>query len=275
MGSAVLISKPYSDNIITIDFSPVHSTGKNYDVFRHEGFNSAVEPIRNPDDITKALEYFYSKGEYRNWCIFQIGITSGLRASDLLRLKVSDVANPVCGGGYQVKHGVKFRLECKKTKRFHKHVTVQITPAAEKTLQIYLDLMGKPGCKYENYFKNNGYLFPSRKRSNSNSKRSKVAYKQPSDPIDVDTLQKLLKKELQGDLKLPYNIGTHTLRKTFCYQFYRQNQESPMALATLQGILNHSSQSTTLAYIGITQQETDEMLSTFDLGTDFVENLPE
>ena len=55
MGSAVLISKPYSDNIITIDFSPVHSTGKNYDVFRHEGFNSAVEPIRNPDDITKAL----------------------------------------------------------------------------------------------------------------------------------------------------------------------------------------------------------------------------
>ena len=275
MGSAVLISKPYSDNIITIDFSPVHSTGKNYDVFRHEGFNSAGEPIRNPDDITKALEYFYSKGEYRNWCIFQIGITSGLRASDLLRLKVSDVANPVCGGGYQVKHGVKFRLECKKTKRFHKHVTVQITPAAEKTLQIYLDLMGKPGCKYENYFKNNGYLFPSGKRSNSNSKRSKVAYKQPGDPIDVDTLQKLLKKELQGDLKLPYNIGTHTLRKTFCYQFYRQNQESPMALATLQGILNHSSQSTTLAYIGITQQETDEMLSTFDLGTDFVENLPE
>lgn len=34
--------------------------------------------------------------------------------------------------------------------------------------------MGKPGCKYENYFKNNGYLFPSGKRSNSNSKRSKV-----------------------------------------------------------------------------------------------------
>ena len=186
MGSAVLISKPYSDNIITIDFSPVHSTGKNYDVTRHEGFNSAVEPIRDPNDITKALEYFYSKGEYRNWCIFQLGITSGLRASDLLRLKVSDVANPVCGGGYQVKHGVKFRLECKKTKRFHKHVTVQITPAAEKTLQIYLDLMGKPGCKYENYFKNNGYLFPSGKRSNSNSKRSKTAYKQPGDPIDVD-----------------------------------------------------------------------------------------
>ena len=56
-------------------------------------------------------------------------------------------------------------------------------------------------------------------------------------------------------------IGTHTLRKTFGYHFYRANQN----VAMLQQLFNHSSPSITLRYIGITQDEIAEEWEKFAL----------
>lgn len=56
-------------------------------------------------------------------------------------------------------------------------------------------------------------------------------------------------------------IGTHTLRKTFGYHFYRANQN----VAMLQALFNHSSPSITLRYIGITQDEIAEEWEKFAL----------
>ena len=47
------------------------------------------------------------------------------------------------------------------------------------------------------------------------------------------------------------NFGTHTLRKTFGYHFYKQFKD----IAMLQKILNHSHPSITLRYIGIDEEE--------------------
>ena len=47
------------------------------------------------------------------------------------------------------------------------------------------------------------------------------------------------------------NIGTHSLRKTFGYHFYKKFKD----VAMLQKILNHSSPEVTLRYIGIEQDE--------------------
>ena len=47
------------------------------------------------------------------------------------------------------------------------------------------------------------------------------------------------------------NIGTHTLRKTFGYHFYKKYKN----IALLQKILNHSHPSVTLKYIGISDDE--------------------
>lgn len=47
------------------------------------------------------------------------------------------------------------------------------------------------------------------------------------------------------------NVGTHTLRKTFGYHFYKKFKD----VAMLQKIFNHASQDTTLTYIGITEDE--------------------
>ena len=57
------------------------------------------------------------------------------------------------------------------------------------------------------------------------------------------------------------NIGTHTLRKTFGYHFYKKYQN----IALLQKILNHSHPSITLKYIGITDEEIYESQANFKL----------
>jgi integrase len=56
-------------------------------------------------------------------------------------------------------------------------------------------------------------------------------------------------------------IGTHTLRKTFGYHFYRRTKD----VALLQKIFNHSSPSITLRYIGIDQDVIDKAIDGFRL----------
>ena len=52
-------------------------------------------------------------------------------------------------------------------------------------------------------------------------------------------------------INLSDNFGTHTLRKTFGYHFYKKYKD----IAMLQKIFNHSSPDITLRYIGISQEE--------------------
>ena len=56
-------------------------------------------------------------------------------------------------------------------------------------------------------------------------------------------------------------IGTHTLRKTFGYHFYRQTKD----VALLQELFNHSSPAITLKYIGINQDIMDKAVKRFKL----------
>ena len=56
-------------------------------------------------------------------------------------------------------------------------------------------------------------------------------------------------------------IGTHTMRKTFGYHHYKKFND----VALLQRILNHSSPSITLRYIGISQEEIDYSYENFEL----------
>lgn len=56
-------------------------------------------------------------------------------------------------------------------------------------------------------------------------------------------------------------IGTHTMRKTFGYYYYKKTKD----VATLQEIFNHSAPSITLRYIGIRQEQIDDSLAEFSL----------
>ena len=60
---------------------------------------------------------------------------------------------------------------------------------------------------------------------------------------------------------IKYAVGTHTLRKTFGYWLYLQFKD----VAMLQKIFNHSSPSTTLIYIGISQDNIDAVYNNFEI----------
>ena len=88
------------------------------------------------------------------------------------------------------------------------------------------------------------WLFPSRKGDKAISPTQ--AYRQLNKAADFAGVQ---------------NVGNHTLRKTFGYWFYKQTKD----IAMLQGILNHSHPSITLRYIGITDEETHNVLKHFSV----------
>ena len=54
-----------------------------------------------------------------------------------------------------------------------------------------------------------------------------------------------------------YNVGTHTLRKTFGLFLYQQSKKN---IGMIMDVLNHSSESITLRYIGINQEENNSAI---------------
>lgn len=54
-----------------------------------------------------------------------------------------------------------------------------------------------------------------------------------------------------------YNVGTHTLRKTFGYFLYKESKNN---IGMLMEILNHSSEVITLRYIGISQENSNDAM---------------
>ncbi|KMY31551.1 integrase [Lysinibacillus xylanilyticus] len=83
------------------------------------------------------------------------------------------------------------------------------------------------------------YLFPSRKGDGH-----------------ISTTQAYRIITNAGDMIGREDIGTHTMRKTFGYTYYQATKD----VATLMEIFNHSSQKTTLRYIGITEESIENSI---------------
>lgn len=104
----------------------------------------------------------------------------------------------------------------------------------KKERTVYLNnLMADIADYIETLPKETVYLFPSRKGDNH---------------ITTTQAYRIIAKA--GDMIGNHSIGTHTMRKTFGYTYYQATKD----VATLMEIFNHSSQKTTLRYIGITEE---------------------
>ena len=198
---------------------------------------SPVDPIKDLDKVVEIATKLKETNP-RNCAIFVMGINVGLRAGDLLDLKLSDVLD-----------GDKFRnavviVEEKTGKRRD----FTLNAAAKAALDYYLaSSMAPRAIEGEET-----YLFPSRVGTNQ--------------PLSVKALHKLVNKWCL-EAKLTGNFGTHTLRKTFAYHLYTKHIASnPRILDVLQMILGHSSTTVTLRYIGVTAQEIDGIYSGLNLG---------
>lgn len=174
-----------------------------------------IEPIRKVKDINKIKQYLLGKKNKRDYCIFVVGINIGLRAGDLLSLKISDVTD-----GTIIFNDVTIKEE--KTKKTR---TFTLNKNAKEAIKIYLNSLPTINL--------NDYLFPSRKGGH----------------LGVRPLHHIIKTTLK-DLGIKGNYGTHTLRKTMAFHRYINN----VPIETLQKLLNHSSSAITLRYIGITKE---------------------
>lgn len=177
-----------------------------------------VQPIRDPEYIREIKKYLREKSE-RNYMMFQTGINSGLRISDILNLRVSDVKRPY------------FNIREQKTDKIKR---IAMTPSLQRELKAYIE--GK---------EDHEFLFKSREGVNKPIGRS-MAYKILREAAEYVSLDA---------------IGTHTLRKTFGYHFYKQYKDT----ALLQEIFNHSSEEITLRYIGINQDIMDKAIKDFKI----------
>lgn len=192
-----------------------------------------VEPLKNIKDITKIKTYLKGKDNLRDYMLFIVGINVGLRAGDLLSLKIKDVIN----SDGRINDNVTIYEEKTNKKR-----NFTINNSSKEAIELYLSSTAN--------YSNDDWLFKSRKGNS---------------PLTVESTHKIIKSVIR-ELNIKGNYGTHTLRKTFAYHTYINNvRDNPSILQTLQKVLNHSTPSMTLRYIGITKEVITDLYNNLNL----------
>lgn len=220
----------YIDNVIP--FPGAVNNRRTTSIYKSDGKPKATpaDPIRDPADIERIKDYFLSKGQRRNYTIFMVGIIFGLRASDLLSLRVHHILNP--DGG--------FKSHCdiieSKTRKYNRP---NIDAKMRTFLADYLDWLGD--------YDYDDYLFRSKKKDTEGKWRA----------IDVTSFNRILAKTSR-ELGLNFHFSSHSLRKTFAYQLLQQNPADDEAKFALQRMLNHNDFKTTITYCGLQQDTLDK-----------------
>ena len=148
-----------------------------------------------------------------------LGFYTGLRISDILKLRWEDLQSPILEISEQ-KTG--------KTRRIDFNKKLQVIAQEVRVIIQPMDY--------------NQFIFKGKRGPNKNKALTVVGannrIKQIFERFDIVT----------------QNPSSHTLRKTFALRVYETNQRSEDALILLSEMFNHSNISITRKYIGITQQ---------------------
>lgn len=196
------------------------------------GERQTVYPIKTHKDIIAMANWLYEHKDNKYVLAFTLGINLGLRANELLDLKMNQVFSPdgsvrLIEDEEDTSDGIDIYQS--KTK---KHRTVFLNAACKDALEWAFPIKGA-------YLHSEGYLFPSREGG----------------AIQVGTFRKVL-KEAAAACGLKQNIGTHTCRKTWGWHQYKDNSEKAnLDITMLQRAFGHSSPEVTLRYLGITDEE--------------------
>ncbi|MCE5220245.1 MAG: tyrosine-type recombinase/integrase [Clostridium sp.] len=145
-----------------------------------------VDVIKDKNDIEK-IKKSLIKGEYRNYLMFIIGINSGLRITQILSLKFSDLIDE--------QNNILDKIS-------FKSIDYPINDCIKQAIECYV--------KYKNFnYCRNSFIFKSKKGDN---------------PIERTQAYRILRNACK-DAEININLGTHTLRKTFGYHFYMEYKD--------------------------------------------------
>ena len=200
-----------------------------------KGERQTVFPIKSLKQIISVTQWLYHNSSINYVLGFALGINLGLRANELLSLKVKDVLWEDGSVKYiEDDEDTSDVIEVfqSKTKKYR---LVFLNTACKDALEWYFS---QPECSSFKYSPNE-YLFPSREGGH----------------IKVDTFRKVLKRAASAS-GVRQNIGTHTMRKTWGWWQYKYNcKGNDMDITMLQRAFGHSSSEITLRYLGITDEE--------------------
>ncbi len=153
----------------------------------------------------------------RNYTILHVGKATLLRVSDVMGLKQADIFNP--DGSIKQNAFIHDRKTGKPNTLYLKPVQTELLLYRQWLLDHKLD---------------SEWLFPS--------------IQHPERHITEKQFYKIMSKV--GDLLGLNYLGTHTMRKTGAYRVYTQSNYN---IGLVKHLLNHSSESMSLAYLGLDQ----------------------
>lgn len=183
-----------------------------------------VEPIREKKKIEDFLIYLKGKSE-RDYILAKFQLNTGLRISDVIPTKVFDIVTDK--GNFRT----YFVLKEKKTGKEKK---IKLNSELKRSLKEYIE------NKKLDY---NDYIFQSRKKTERGYISTMQAYRVLKNAAVAVGIE---------------NFGTHSLRKTWGYWTYKISRYN---IGLIMDMFNHSSQAITLRYIGISQEQKDELYS--------------
>ncbi|MTI46764.1 MAG: recombinase XerD [Firmicutes bacterium] len=180
-----------------------------------------VEPIRDKLKIKQMFHYLKGKNP-KYGLLFKFGLNTGLRISDILKLQVKDIFND--NGNFK-------EYLVLKEKKTGKEKKIKLNTSLRKIIESY---------KKNQTLSLEDYLFPSPKGGHIGRVQAYRVLKEAANIIGVE------------------NFGTHSLRKTWGYWTYKMSRYN---IGLIMDTFNHSSQNITLRYIGINQDQKDELYS--------------
>lgn len=171
-----------------------------------------------------------AKHDKRFALLFTIGIYSGLRISDLVKVTRTDLRNKY------------IKLKAEKTGK----TELRWFPPSMYDL-LRLSKISISGLK-------TGCLFGS--------------VKTPEKPMTSDSIAIALKKYcLMAGIPDHLDIATHTLRKTFARRLYDKSFDKSEALRKISTLFNHENEAETRRYIGVMKEEIKAMVLNIDSDT--------
>lgn len=199
-----------------------------------------ADSIRSYSDFKAIQDYFLNKNDVRDWMMWTIGVSLGLRVSDLLSLRFGHFVDTD-------RKTIKPRIEIyeKKTGKLN---NLLITESVKFAILRYLE-----SIKYK--FDFDDFVFASRKTGQR---------------MHEEHGWRILSTAGRA-VGLPINIGSHTMRKSFANiaACVDRSCVDMNAITKVQGLLNHSDQRVTMRYLGTYQDMFDRArvaVSDFVLG---------
>lgn len=181
----------------------------------------ATCPIRDKKELEVFKNYYLKQGKIRNYLLIVMGLNTALRISDLLQLQWENVYD--------------YQKKC-----LRKHLYVQEQKTGKNNVIALNGSIKEALTLYWKCQSPNSYLF--------------CVSNDTTHPISRSQAWRIVKKAAE-DTGLDEHISCHSLRKTFGYHAWKQG----IPPVILMNIYNHSSYQITKRYLGIEQEDKDDV----------------